>query len=85
MKSCTSCDSITCNLFDLPMRVNIGAIDRTIRLLLASLLGVLYSLRIISHGLEYLLLGTAIQLILTGITRRCPLYYFLDLDTREKM
>jgi hypothetical protein len=66
------------------MKKNMGSIDRTVRILLAIAVLVLYILDKIS-GLAAVILGIlALVFVLTSLVGFCPLYLPLRLSTRKK-
>ena len=66
------------------MKKNMGTIDRTIRILLAILIAVLYATNQIS-GIAAVILGIfAIAFLLTSLIGFCPLYVPLKLSTFKK-
>lgn len=66
------------------MKKNMGTIDRTIRILLAITVLVLYLLDLIS-GTAAIILGIfAVVFFLTSLAGFCPLYVPLKISTRKK-
>ncbi len=66
------------------MKKNMGTIDRTIRILLAIVVLVLYLLKLIS-GTAAIILGIfAVVFLLTSLVGFCPLYVPLKISTRKK-
>lgn len=66
------------------MKKNMGTIDRTIRTLLALLVGVLYYMNVIS-GTTAIILGVfAVIFLITSLISTCPLYMPFGLSTRKK-
>ncbi len=67
------------------MKKNMGTIDRTIRILLAIIIAVLYFTNQIS-GLAAIILGIiAIAFLITSIVGYCPLYVPLKISTIKKV
>ncbi|MBK7731753.1 MAG: DUF2892 domain-containing protein [Bacteroidales bacterium] len=64
------------------MKMNIGKTDRSVRLILAVLLVILYFFVGKITGLIFIIL--AIILAVTALTRTCPLYYIFRTDTLDK-
>jgi len=64
------------------MKKNIGKTDMTVRLVLAALLVILYFFVGKITGLRFIIL--AIVLVLTAVSRTCPLYYIFRTDTLDK-
>lgn len=66
------------------MKKNMGNIDKTLRLILAALIGILYFTNTISGTLGIVLLIAAIILVLTSFIGVCPLYSVLNIKTLNK-
>jgi hypothetical protein len=64
------------------MKKNMGKTDMIVRLVLAALAVILYF--IVNKGLGLILILVALLLVVTALTRTCPLYYILRTDTLEK-
>jgi hypothetical protein len=64
------------------MKKNMGKTDMIVRLVLAALAVILYF--IVNKGLGLILILVALLLVVTSLTRTCPLYYILRTDTLEK-
>jgi len=56
------------------MKANMGSIDKTVRLLIAALLIVLYFLGVVEGVLGTVALGIAVVFTLTSVISFCPLY-----------
>lgn len=76
-------------LHDLPliiggiiMKKNMGIIDRTMRTLLAVVVGVLYYLEIISGTIAIVLGILAVVFLITSFIGTCPLYLPFGLSTK---
>jgi hypothetical protein len=66
------------------MKLNMGKIDRTIRIIIAVFIAVLFFTGQIS-GIAAIILGIiAVIFILTGIIGFCPLYAPFRISTRKK-
>lgn len=63
------------------MKKNIGSIDRIVRIIVATLIGLLYWQGIIEGTLAYLLFAVAGIFILTSFISFCPLYVLVGLNT----
>ena len=63
------------------MKKNMGGADRTIRIILAVVIGVLYWQKIIDGTLAYVLLALAAIFVLTSFINFCPLYSLVGLNT----
>ena len=66
------------------MKANMGTIDRTIRILLALAVGLLYYFGYISGTVAIVLGVIAVIFLLTGIVSFCPLYVPLGISTRKR-
>lgn len=64
------------------MKKNIGNTDKLIRIALAILLIVLFTVNVVSGILGYVFLGMAIVLALTSFVSFCPLYMFFGINSR---
>lgn len=67
------------------MKSNMGTVDRSIRLVLASLVVVLYYTEVISGTSAIILLILALVFALTSTINFCPLYLPFGLSTRKKI
>ncbi|UII26714.1 DUF2892 domain-containing protein [Fulvivirga maritima] len=66
------------------MKKNVGKIDKTIRILIALTIGVLYFTHVIS-GVTALILGVlAVIFVITSFVSICPLYLPFHINTRDK-
>jgi hypothetical protein len=66
------------------MNINMGAADRTIRILIAIAIGVLYLLHVINGWLAIVLGVIAVVFLLTSFVGFCPAYLPFGLSTRPK-
>lgn len=66
------------------MKKNMGNLDRSLRLLGAAVLLVLYLLNVISGTLAIVCLVIAGMLIITSFISFCPLYLPFGINTRKK-
>ncbi|HEY3390782.1 MAG TPA: DUF2892 domain-containing protein [Prolixibacteraceae bacterium] len=66
------------------MKKNMGVIDKTIRVIVAAVIALLYYLGIISGTLAIVLMIFAIIFIVTSIVGFCPVYPILGMNTRKK-
>ncbi len=66
------------------MKLNMGTADRTIRILIAIVIGVLYVTHRISGTLAIVLGIVAIAFVVTGFVGLCPLYVPLRLSTKKQ-
>lgn len=65
------------------MKLNMGVIDRVLRVLIALVIGVLYWQNIISGTLGIVLLVLGGVFVLTSLVGFCPLYLPLKLSTKN--
>jgi hypothetical protein len=65
------------------MKKNMGGLDRTLRILVAIAIIVLYYENMISGALAIILLVVASIFILTSFVSFCPLYYPFRFSTRK--
>ncbi len=63
---------------------NMGKTDRVIRLILATLLAVLWAVGTVQSWLGIVLLVVAAVLLLTALVGTCPLYSLLGIRTTKK-
>ena len=66
------------------MKKNMGTIDKSIRILVAVLVVVLYFTHVISGVLAIVLLALSAIFVVTSLISFCPLYLPLGLSTRKK-
>ena len=66
------------------MKKNIGSIDKTIRILVAVVIALLYFTKVIEGTIAIVLLVYAVVLIVTSFFSICPLYPLVGLNTRKK-
>jgi hypothetical protein len=64
------------------MKKNVGKTDMIVRLVLAALAVILYF--VVSKGLGIILIILAIILVVTALTRTCPIWYIFRADTLDK-
>ena len=65
------------------MKKNMGNLDRIIRLLVTTVIVVLYLLNVITGPLAIILLVVAGILLVTSILSICPLYMLVKVSTRK--
>jgi hypothetical protein len=65
------------------MKQNVGNLDRTLRLLAAALIAVLYFAHVISGTLAIVLLVVAAIFIVTSFINFCPIYAIFGLSTSK--
>ena len=63
------------------MKVNMGSVDRMVRLMVAVVLTVLYLSKIVTGTLGAVALVVAGIFLLTSLVRFCPLYTLLGINT----
>lgn len=66
------------------MKKNMGIADKTIRFVLAAIVGVLYYTNVINGTLAIVLGVLAVVFILTSFISFCPLYLPFGINTRIK-
>jgi len=66
------------------MKLNVGSLDKYVRIGAAVLIAVLYFLNIISGTLALILLAVAAIFLVTGLVNFCPLYWVTGISTRPK-
>jgi hypothetical protein len=66
------------------MKKNMGTIDKTIRILVAVVVVILYFTHVISGVLAIILLALSAIFVVTSLISFCPLYLPLGLSTRKK-
>ncbi len=66
------------------MKKNVGTIDKTIRILIAVVLVVLYFTHVISGVLGIILLALSAVLVVTSLLSFCPIWQVLGLRTTKK-
>ena len=63
------------------MKKNVGNVDKSIRILLAITVALLYSFDVIEGSLAYILMAVAIILLVTSLLNFCPLYKILGINS----
>jgi hypothetical protein len=63
------------------MKKNMGNADRTIRVLVAALIAVLYFTNTVTGTFGYILLAFGVIFLLTSFTGSCPLYSVFGINT----
>jgi len=66
------------------MKKNMGTVDKTIRVLAAAIVALLYFTGVISGTLAIILMVIALVFIVTSLVSVCPLYPILGINTRKK-
>ncbi|QXP59779.1 DUF2892 domain-containing protein [Olleya sp. HaHaR_3_96] len=66
------------------MKKNMGALDKSLRVLAAIIIALLYYLNIISGTVAYVLMALAIVFLITSFINFCPLYTILGVNTCKR-
>jgi len=66
------------------MKKNMGTVDKTIRVIMAAVIALLYYLGVISGTLAIILMIFAIIFIVTSLISFCPLYTLFGINTGKK-
>jgi hypothetical protein len=66
------------------MKKNMGTVDKTIRIIVAVIIGLLYFTKVINGTLAIVLLIFAVVFVLTSFISFCPLYTLLGINTGKK-
>ncbi|MBY0426191.1 MAG: DUF2892 domain-containing protein [Cytophagales bacterium] len=66
------------------MNKNMGTLDRTLRIIIALAIAVLYFTHLINGTVALILLALALVFILTSFVSFCPLYLPFGISTRKK-
>jgi hypothetical protein len=66
------------------MKKNMGSIDKSIRIVIAALVAILYFTKVIDGTLGIVLLVIAGVFLLTGLISFCPLYPVIGINTGKK-
>ncbi len=66
------------------MKVNVGKLDRVVRILLAAVISTLYITGLVSGTLGVIILFIGGILLLTGLVNFCPLYALLGINSCPK-
>ena len=66
------------------MKKNMGSMDRTVRIIVAALIAVLYFTGVISGTWGIILLVLAVVFVLTSFVSFCPLYTIFGMNTCKK-
>lgn len=66
------------------MKKNMGALDKSLRVLAAIFIALLYYLDILNGMVAYVLLAVAIVFLITSFVNFCPLYAILGVNTCKK-
>lgn len=65
------------------MKKNMGKVDRTVRLVVAAILLILYATGVISGVVGTILAVLAVVFVLTSLIGFCPLYVPIKLSTKK--
>lgn len=63
------------------MQKNMGNLDRTVRVVVALIMGVLIGTGVVTGTLGYVLLAFSAVFVLTSLVSFCPLYTLLGINT----
>ncbi|MCP4055387.1 MAG: DUF2892 domain-containing protein [Mesoflavibacter sp.] len=63
------------------MKKNMGALDKSLRVLIAIVIALLFYLDVIEGTLAYVLMAFAIIFLITSFISFCPLYTILGINT----
>jgi uncharacterized membrane protein len=66
------------------MKKNMGTIDKSVRILIAAVVVLLFFTNVISGVLAYILLALSAVFVLTSLVGFCPLYLPFGLSTKKK-
>jgi hypothetical protein len=66
------------------MKKNMGTVDKSIRILIAAAIAVLFFTNVITGTLGYVLLALAVIFVVTSLIGFCPLYLPLGISTCKK-
>lgn len=66
------------------MKKNMGALDKSLRVLVAIMIALLYYLNVVSGTLAYILMALAIILLITSFINFCPLYTIFGINTCKR-
>lgn len=66
------------------MKVNIGSVDKTVRILLAAVALVLYFTHVVTGGFAMILVIVAAILLITALINFCPIWHLLGITTKKK-
>ncbi len=66
------------------MQKNMGNLDRTVRVVVALIMGVLIGTGVVTGTLGYVLLAFSAVFVLTSLVSFCPLYTLLGINTCPK-
>jgi hypothetical protein len=66
------------------MKKNMGTIDKTVRILVAAVVVLLYFTHVISGTLAVVLLVLSAVFVLTSLLSFCPLYMLTGMNTNKK-
>ncbi len=66
------------------MKLNMGSVDRIVRIVLAVLFAYLYFGGIVTGAVGVILLVLAVVFLITSIVGFCPLYTLLKVSTRKE-
>ncbi|HZY25392.1 MAG TPA: DUF2892 domain-containing protein [Bacteroidales bacterium] len=66
------------------MKKNMGTLDKTVRILIAAIVVLLYFTHVISGTLAIVLLAVSAIFVITSLLGFCPLYLPIGINTKKK-
>jgi len=63
------------------MKKNMGTVDKAIRIIVASIIGILFFTKVITGTLGIVLLVLAVVFLITSLVSFCPLYTLVGCNT----
>ncbi len=66
------------------MNKNMGALDKSLRVLTAIIIAILYFLNVIGGTIAYILMVIAIIFLITSFINFCPIYSLIGINTCRK-
>jgi hypothetical protein len=66
------------------MKKNMGTLDKTVRILIAAIVVLLYFTHVISGTLAIVLLAVSAIFVITSLVGFCPLYLPMGISTKKK-
>ncbi|MDA0178633.1 hypothetical protein C7H62_1762 [Mesoflavibacter sp. HG96] len=66
------------------MNKNMGALDKSLRVLTAIIIAILYFLNVIEGTIAYILMVIAIIFLITSFINFCPIYSLIGINTCRK-
>jgi hypothetical protein len=66
------------------MKINMGSIDRIVRIMMVQLIIIIYTLHLVARPWANVLVGVAILFVVTSITGYCPILRYFETNTLTK-